>query len=204
MAFLDRVTCSASRSSVGYWTTTIFRARLISVYLRRSRCRCRPPVSRDQVARRASRLGLKRGMSFQDAARRVRVWDKRRKDGSAHHAYRYETKKPAVKKPTVPPVYRVERTEIREIPRSKSNVTFLELEPHHCRYPIGDPKTKEFRFCGALRLDDKPYCARCLEIASIQNGMKRYGWRAESAATVAAVLSGAREGSEVSRLSAGV
>jgi GcrA cell cycle regulator len=139
-------------------------------------------MTRDQVARRASRLGLKRGMSFQDAARRVRVWDDRRKDGSAH-PQRRETKKPAVRKPRAPPwLFRVERAEIREIPRSKHNVTFLELGPHHCRYPIGDPKTTDFRFCGALRLDDKPYCARCLEIASIPKGRKLYGWRAESAA----------------------
>jgi hypothetical protein len=143
-------------------------------------------MTRDQAARRAYRLGLKRGMSFEDAARRV--WDKRRKEGAAHHAHRHETKKPAVRKPSVPHwVFRVGRAAIREIPRSQHNVTFLGLEPHHCRYPIGDPKTKEFRFCGAPRLDDKPYCARCLEIASIPKGMKRYGWRAESLATVAAV-----------------
>jgi hypothetical protein len=36
-------------------------------------------MTRDQVARRASRLGLKRGMSFQDAARRIRELDRRRK-----------------------------------------------------------------------------------------------------------------------------
>jgi hypothetical protein len=140
-------------------------------------------MTRDQVARRASRLGLKRGMSFQDAARRIREWDKRRKDIRAPNVHRHETRNPAARKPAVPHwVFRDERTEIREIPRSKRNVTFLELEPHHCRYPIGDPKTKEFRFCGALRLDNMPYCARCLEIAS----MKRYGRCVESRETVAA------------------
>jgi GcrA cell cycle regulator len=144
-------------------------------------------LTRDQVARRASRLGLKRGIPFQDAARRVRVWDKHRKVGSARFAQRHETKKSVARKPAVlHKVRRVEWTEIREIPRSKHNVTFLALEPHHCRYPIGDPKTKEFRFCGALRLDGKPYCARCLEIASIPKGTKRQGWRAISAERVTA------------------
>src|SRR5205823_2266277 len=95
-------------------------------------------------------------------------------------ARRHETNKPSAREPTVPRwMFRVERAKMREIPRSKHNVTLLELEPHHCRYPIGDPKTKEFRFCGALRLDSKPYCARCLEIASIQKDMKRYGLGAE-------------------------
>src|SRR5215467_4936439 len=46
-------------------------------------------MTRDQVARRASRLGLKRGMSFQDAARRIREWDKRRKDIRAPHVQRF-------------------------------------------------------------------------------------------------------------------
>ena len=140
-------------------------------------------MTRDQVARRASRLGLKRGMSFQDAARRIREWDKRRKDIRARHVQRHESRKPTARKPAVPRwVFRDEWAEIREIPRSKHNVTFFELEPHHCRFPIGDPKTEEFRFCGALRLDNMPYCAHCLEIAS----MKRYDRCAESGAMVAA------------------
>jgi GcrA cell cycle regulator len=126
-------------------------------------------LSRDQVARRASRLGLKRGMSFKDAARRVRIWDKRREDRSTFHVHRREIKKPAATKPIAPNwVFRVERSKTYEIPRAKHNVTFLELESHHCRYPIGDPKTNEFCFCGAPRLDGKPYCMRCLEIASRQ------------------------------------
>jgi GcrA cell cycle regulator len=140
-------------------------------------------MTRDQAARRASRLGLQRGMPVQDAASRIREWDKRRKDKRAPHVHRHETRKPAARKPAVPHwVFRDEQTEIREIPRSKHNVTFLELEQHHCRFPIGDPKTKGFRFCGALRLDNMPYCARCLEIASL----KRYGRCAESRETVAA------------------
>jgi hypothetical protein len=129
-------------------------------------------LSRDQVARRASRLGLKRGMSFKDAARRVRAWDRRR---TTFHIHTREIKKPAARQPLVPNwVFRVDRSKTYEIPRAKHNVTFFELEPHHCRYPIGDPKTKEFRFCGAPRLDGRPYCVRCLEIASSQKGMNSY------------------------------
>jgi GcrA cell cycle regulator len=140
-------------------------------------------MTRDQVARRASRLGLKRGMLFQDAARRIREWDKRRKDIRASHVHRHETRKPTARKQVVPNwAFRDDQAEIREIPRSKHNVTFLDLEPHHCRFPIGDPKTEEFRFCGALRVDNMPYCARCLEIAS----MKRYDRCVESEATVTA------------------
>lgn len=38
-------------------------------------------------------------------------------------------------------------------------VTFAQLKHIHCRWPLGDPHTPEFRFCGAARLGEKPYCA---------------------------------------------
>jgi GcrA cell cycle regulator len=40
--------------------------------------------------------------------------------------------------------------------------TLLELGPHHCRFPYGDPGTLEFFFCGAGAADilaNRPYCA---------------------------------------------
>jgi GcrA cell cycle regulator len=36
--------------------------------------------------------------------------------------------------------------------------TLLELERHHCRWPVGDPQADLF-FCGAVKLDDHSYCA---------------------------------------------
>lgn len=44
-------------------------------------------------------------------------------------------------------------------------VTFAELDKHHCKYPLGDPKRSDFRFCGGRRLPGKPYCTACTEIA---------------------------------------
>lgn len=41
---------------------------------------------------------------------------------------------------------------------SPTAVTFQELQPHHCRWPIGDPKQRDFRFCGCQRLSVGPYC----------------------------------------------
>jgi GcrA cell cycle regulator len=35
---------------------------------------------------------------------------------------------------------------------------FLELEPHHCRWPVGEPSEPGFFFCGAVKLDDHSYC----------------------------------------------
>lgn len=42
-------------------------------------------------------------------------------------------------------------------------VTLLELEQHHCRWPNGDPRRSDFRFCGCPRVSMKsktPYCAK--------------------------------------------
>jgi GcrA cell cycle regulator len=37
--------------------------------------------------------------------------------------------------------------------------TLLELEPCDCRWPIGEPRQDDFRFCGEPSLDGRPYCA---------------------------------------------
>jgi len=38
-------------------------------------------------------------------------------------------------------------------------VTITDLREHMCRWPLGDPTTPEFRFCGARTGDTGPYCA---------------------------------------------
>jgi GcrA cell cycle regulator len=37
-------------------------------------------------------------------------------------------------------------------------VTIHELQPHHCRYPIGDPRQPDFRYCGRFQYGNGPYC----------------------------------------------
>ena len=37
--------------------------------------------------------------------------------------------------------------------------TLIELEPHHCRWPVGDPQSPDFFYCGADKCGDGPYCA---------------------------------------------
>jgi len=39
-----------------------------------------------------------------------------------------------------------------------ARVTFPELEAHHCKYPIGDPRQSGFGFCGLERIPGSPYC----------------------------------------------
>jgi len=36
-------------------------------------------------------------------------------------------------------------------------VTFEDLKSHHCRFPFGDPRHSDFRFCGKPRLNENVY-----------------------------------------------
>lgn len=48
---------------------------------------------------------------------------------------------------------------------SEHSVTLEQLEVQHCRFPIGDPHSPDFMFCGKPRLIPLPYCRACCEIA---------------------------------------
>jgi GcrA cell cycle regulator len=44
-------------------------------------------------------------------------------------------------------------------------VTIMELRESMCRWPLGDPTTAEFRFCGTKVRDGAPYCPYHCQIA---------------------------------------
>ncbi|MBD3845491.1 GcrA cell cycle regulator [Bosea sp. SSUT16] len=44
-------------------------------------------------------------------------------------------------------------------------VTIMELREYMCRWPMGDPTTPEFRFCGARSQTGMPYCSHHARIA---------------------------------------
>lgn len=52
------------------------------------------------------------------------------------------------------------------VPRS-AGVTIMELREAMCRFPLGDPTTPEFRFCGAQASTGLPYCAHHAQIAYV-------------------------------------
>ena len=41
----------------------------------------------------------------------------------------------------------------------------MELTERTCKWPIGDPATEEFWFCGHIAEQGKPYCETHIEIA---------------------------------------
>jgi GcrA cell cycle regulator len=50
------------------------------------------------------------------------------------------------------------------LPESE-RVTIMELREYMCRWPMGDPTTAEFRFCGARSITGLPYCNHHAQIA---------------------------------------
>ena len=52
------------------------------------------------------------------------------------------------------------------VPRS-AGVTIMELREAMCRFPLGDPTTPEFRYCGAQASTGLPYCAHHAQIAYV-------------------------------------
>lgn len=44
------------------------------------------------------------------------------------------------------------------IKRRKPGATILELTDRMCKWPIGDPRDNEFRFCGKQSVTGLPYC----------------------------------------------
>ncbi len=46
--------------------------------------------------------------------------------------------------------------------------SLMELTDTSCRYPLGDPATPEFRFCGTARPDGATYCNRHARIIYIR------------------------------------
>ena len=61
--------------------------------------------------------------------------------------------------------------------------TVLTLGAHMCKWPIGDPSTDEFRFCGR-RASDGPYCGEHAQVAYQPHQNKRKNGASELARSV--------------------
>lgn len=49
--------------------------------------------------------------------------------------------------------------EVPEAPPATAIASLFDLRKRHCKYPIGDPGTATFCYCGAERVAGLPYCA---------------------------------------------
>lgn len=82
------------------------------------------------------------------------------------------TKKVAPKKteeaassPKKQPVKREKKYEPAIDFSNHEGVTMDELKERMCRWPMGDPRDADFRFCGCQRLSGIPYCAEHAKVA---------------------------------------
>ena len=62
-----------------------------------------------------------------------------------------------------------------DLPVSRPCCTLMELTSTSCRWPIGDPRDAEFRFCGARKEIEDSYCAthHAMSLTSAQKFIPR-------------------------------
>lgn len=53
----------------------------------------------------------------------------------------------------------------REVEKRSRRLTLMELTERTCKWPIGDPATDDFWFCGLPSLQGKPYCEAHVSVA---------------------------------------
>lgn len=54
---------------------------------------------------------------------------------------------------------------VREVEKRSRKLTLMELTERTCKWPIGDPATDKFWFCGLLSQPGKPYCEAHVGVA---------------------------------------
>jgi GcrA cell cycle regulator len=53
----------------------------------------------------------------------------------------------------------------REVEKRARKLTLMELTERTCKWPIGDPATEDFWFCGLPSMPGKPYCETHVQVA---------------------------------------
>jgi GcrA cell cycle regulator len=54
---------------------------------------------------------------------------------------------------------------VREVEKKAARITLMELTERTCKWPIGDPATENFWFCGLPAQPGKPYCEAHVGVA---------------------------------------
>jgi GcrA cell cycle regulator len=54
---------------------------------------------------------------------------------------------------------------VREVEKTAKRITLMELTERTCKWPIGDPATDDFWFCGLASQPGKPYCEAHVAVA---------------------------------------
>jgi GcrA cell cycle regulator len=128
-------------------------------------------VSRNAVISKAHRLGLVHGTAKPASTPRPRKPRSPDPAPSVESTSHNEPMPPsmltnsvAANEPTAPPPAPLPPREGAVVPQSEG-VTIMELREGVCRWPLGDPTTPEFRYCGARAVEGLPYCAHHAQLA---------------------------------------
>ena len=62
---------------------------------------------------------------------------------------------------------------VLELEKKSKKLTLMELTERTCKWPIGDPATENFWFCGHPSEQGKPYCPTHISIAFQPMSVKR-------------------------------
>ncbi|MBI1326781.1 MAG: gcrA cell cycle regulator family protein [Alphaproteobacteria bacterium] len=93
------------------------------------------------------------------------------------------------KKPREPRPVSAPRINIDDIKiLNGTGVTLLELTESMCRWPVGDPKSKDFRYCGCSSVPGLPYCPDHARAAFQPQGKGRSVFVKEDSGEVADIL----------------
>ncbi len=71
----------------------------------------------------------------------------------------------AVPQPVVAPVAAPPEAALPALLEERGSATVLTLGAHMCKWPIGDPSSDEFTFCGKRAGDEGPYCVEHARVA---------------------------------------
>jgi GcrA cell cycle regulator len=114
-------------------------------------------VTRNAVIGKVHRLGLSGRATPSQPARTVfKAPRAPRPVSQAPAAPRRVAAEASAPMPAPRPVYRVEEP---------GSATVLTLGAHMCKWPIGDPSTESFTFCGRRASDGAPYCIEHAQVA---------------------------------------
>lgn len=110
--------------------------------------------TRSQVMGKAHRMGLNfhSGIKSNPIIARKAAAEKRAEEKQARA---WEPPKWSIGDPTEP--VHIDESADAHIPHGQRKA-LLDLEPEHCRWPIGDPQKPDFAFCGGKRVIGISYC----------------------------------------------
>jgi GcrA cell cycle regulator len=113
-------------------------------------------VTRNAVIGKVHRLGLSGRATPSKPARPLFKAPRPQRTVSAPTPPR-RIAEPALSSPSLPPA--------RYLDEQPGSATVLTLGAHMCKWPIGDPSSEDFTFCGRRSGQDGPYCIEHARVA---------------------------------------